>query len=313
MTRLFVIPGHGAGDSGACGHGYSEAERVRALAAKIKELGGDAVELADFDRNYYEDGGINRLQLDDDQCIVELHMDSGPSGAMGGHVIVAPGQAEDVDYTLSEMIAGMFPGRANILVERDDLANPARAAARGFSYRLVENGFISNWDDLYAFNENIEELARIYLRAFGIEEEDKMAMAVVSVPMPGTPVFRLYNEGTGEHMFTANEGEAGALVAAGWKDEGTAWANPDPGEAVYRMYNRHTDDHMFTANFGEALGLQSAGWTYEGVFFFGARDGKPVYRLYDGECGRHMFTADVAERNSLVSFGWRDEGVAWRV
>ena len=292
MTRLFVIPGHGAGDSGACGHGYSEAERVRALATKIKELGGDAVELADFDRNYYEDGGINRLQLDDDQCIVELHMDSGPSGAMGGHVIVAPGQAEDVDYALSEMIAGMFPGRANILVERGDLANPARAAARGFSYRLVENGFISNLDDLYAFNENIEELARIYLRAFGIEEEDKMAMAVVSVPMPGTPVHRLYNEGTGEHMFTANEGEAGALVAAGWKDEGTAWANPDPGEAVC---------------------LQSAGWTYEGVFFFGARSGKPVYRLYDGEGGRHMFTADGGERNSLVSAGWRDEGVAWRV
>lgn len=311
--RLFVIPGHGAGDSGACGSGYSEAERVRALASKIKELGGDAVELADFDRNYYEDGGINRLQLDDDQCIVELHMDSGPSGARGGHVIVAPGQAEDVDYTLSEMIAGMFPGRANILVERGDLANPARAAARGFSYRLVENGFISNWEDLDTFNNNIDELARIYLRAFGIEEEDKMAMAVVSVPFPGTPVYRLYNEGTGEHMFTANEGEVGALVAAGWKDEGMAWANPDPGEAVYRMYNRHTDDHMFTADFGEALGLQSAGWTYEGVFFFGARSGKPVYRLYDGEGGRHMFTADGAERNSLVSAGWRDEGIAWRV
>ena len=77
MPRVFVVPGHGAGDPGACAHGFSEAERVRALASRMKALGGDAVMLADFSRNYYADGGISSLSLPRDVQIVELHMDSG--------------------------------------------------------------------------------------------------------------------------------------------------------------------------------------------------------------------------------------------
>ena len=45
MAHLFVIAGHGAGDPGACANGFSEAERVRALATRIKALGGDRVTL----------------------------------------------------------------------------------------------------------------------------------------------------------------------------------------------------------------------------------------------------------------------------
>ena len=55
--RLWVCCGHGAGDSGAVGHGYAEAERVRALGTRIKELGGDGVVLMDQRRNWYADHG----------------------------------------------------------------------------------------------------------------------------------------------------------------------------------------------------------------------------------------------------------------
>lgn len=168
--KLFVIPGHGAGDPGACGNGYSEAERVRALATKIKEHGGSYVTLADFDRDYYADNGISRLNLSDDYQIVELHMDSGPSSAKGGHVIIQAGigGADQYDKNLAKAISTIFPGRTNTLVERDDLANPARAAAKGYGYRLVENGFISNAGDVKTFNAKIDELAKAYLAAFGI-------------------------------------------------------------------------------------------------------------------------------------------------
>ena len=53
--KLFLIAGHGEGDSGAVGGGYTEAERVRALAAKIKELGREAVILGDTSKNWYRD------------------------------------------------------------------------------------------------------------------------------------------------------------------------------------------------------------------------------------------------------------------
>ena len=63
MAHLYVIAGHGAGDSGAVGNGYTEAERVRALANRIKALGGDNVTLGDVNRNYYADNGISKLSI----------------------------------------------------------------------------------------------------------------------------------------------------------------------------------------------------------------------------------------------------------
>ena len=55
--HLFIIAGHGAGDPGATGNGYTEAERVRALAARIGALGGSNVTIADTSRNWYADKG----------------------------------------------------------------------------------------------------------------------------------------------------------------------------------------------------------------------------------------------------------------
>lgn len=171
MPRVFVIPGHGAGDPGACAHGFSEAERVRALASRMKALGGDAVALADFSRNYYADGGISSLSLPRDVQIVELHMDSGPASARGGHVVVNGRYAPDAyDRAIASFLGWFMPGRANTVVGRTDLANPNRAAARGYSYRLVECGFISNAGDLDRFNSDIDGLAAGILAAFGIGE-----------------------------------------------------------------------------------------------------------------------------------------------
>ena len=173
MARIFLIAGHGAGDSGAVGNGYTEAERVRALASRIKALGGDNVMLGDTSRNWYEDEGINRLNISKDYQIIELHMDSGVSSAKGGHVIIQSGigGADQYDNALANFIAKTFPGRASKLVERNDLANPSLAAEKGYGYRLVEFGFISNSCDVKIFNEKMEEIATGVLNCFGIAAE----------------------------------------------------------------------------------------------------------------------------------------------
>ena len=169
MAHLYVIAGHGAGDPGACAFGYNEAERVRALAQRIKDLGGDDVTLGDFSRNYYEDGGLNYLDIPSDWQVVELHMDSASPSARGGHVIIYGGyDPDEYDLGLAELMRSFFPGRSNVLVGRNDLANVNRAANRGISYRLIENGFISNGDDLNKFNWQIDDLARGYLSVFNI-------------------------------------------------------------------------------------------------------------------------------------------------
>ena len=168
MAKLFVICGHGAGDPGADGGGYTEAERVRALAARIKALGGSEVELGDTSRNWYRDGGISRLETS--APVVELHMDaSGVPGAKGAHVIIKRGFSPDAyDKALAAKLSAMMPGRAETIVCRSDLANPNRAARRGINYRLVENGFIDSPIDLAYFNSHVDDIARVYLEVFGI-------------------------------------------------------------------------------------------------------------------------------------------------
>lgn len=172
MAKVFVIPGHGAGDPGACAYGQNEAERVRALATRMKEIGGNEVQLADFNRNYYADNGIGRGDCPSGVPVIELHMDSASASARGGHVVIKEGYSPDnIDNALANFIGSMFPGRAQIITPRSDLANPNRAAAMGVNYRLLECCFISNQDDLNKFNSQMDDLARGILNAFGIAAE----------------------------------------------------------------------------------------------------------------------------------------------
>lgn len=188
MPKLFVIAGHGAGDSGASANGYTEAERVRALANKLKELGGDNVELGDLNRNYYADNGISSLNLPKGTQVVELHLDSASQSARGGHVIInSTFEPDEYDKKLANNIANIFPGRSNTIVKRSDLANPKRAAAKGISYRLLEVCFISNPSDIAKFNSSLDEVARAILSAFDIPVVGTSTHAPAPSPSPSTP------------------------------------------------------------------------------------------------------------------------------
>ena len=169
MAHIFVIAGHGAGDPGACANGYQEAERVRALAAKIQSYGGSNVTVGDTSRNWYADNGISSLNISKDWQIIELHMDSASASARGGHVIIKSGYNPDkYDTALANYISSVLPGRSQTIVKRSDLANPKRAAAKGYPYRLLECGFISNATDVQIFNSKIDDIAKGVLAAFDI-------------------------------------------------------------------------------------------------------------------------------------------------
>ena len=182
MAHIFVIAGHGAGDPGAIGNGYQEAERVRALAERIAAYGGENVTVGDTNRNWYADNGISSLDISKDWQIIELHMDSAAASARGGHVIIKSGFSPDAfDNALANLVGNMFPGRSNLIVGRSDLANPNRAAAKGYGYRLVEFGFISNAEDVRIFNSRMDDLARGVVEAF-----QNAASDLPSIPVSDT-------------------------------------------------------------------------------------------------------------------------------
>ena len=195
MSKLFIIPGHGAGDCGACGNGYQEAERVRALAQRIKDFGGDDVVLSDFSLNSYEANIIGKGLVPKGYKILELHMDSSEhSSAKGGHVIInGKFKADEYDTALAKMISGILPGRSQTIVGRTDLANVNRSASMGYNYRLMECGFISNAEDVQKFNSRMDELAKGILGCFNIGVKDVKEEKPQQQPAP-TPARKTVDE-----------------------------------------------------------------------------------------------------------------------
>ena len=212
-VKLFVICGHGAGDPGACAGGQTEADLVRKLAARIKNLGGAEVGIGDMSVNWYDTNGIGKGQCPEGAMVVELHMDSASPSARGGHVIIKKGFTPDAfDKALASFIGSFMPGRASTIVGHSDLANPNRAASVGVNYRLLECGFISNDGDRAKFMNQIDDLARGILKAFGIN-----AGVVEKPTAPSTPG-KLYRVQLGAFSIKSNaEKFADELRSKGYK------------------------------------------------------------------------------------------------
>ncbi len=138
----------------------------------------------------------------------------------------------------------------------------------------------------------------------------------VAVPV-SEEVFRLFNEDTGEHLYSADEGEVAYLVEeAGWSNEGPCWVAPyATGTAVYRLFNESDGEHLYIADQGEISYLVDQGWKNEGVAFFSydGEGGTPVYRVFDpnGLAFTHTYSIDEGEVAYLVDNGWRNEGEAF--
>lgn len=130
----------------------------------------------------------------------------------------------------------------------------------------------------------------------------------------GVDMYRVYNQTTGEHFYTADDTEARGLLRAGWKYEGIGWVAPTEGDNVYRLYNKNSGDHHYTTSAKERDHLKKVGWNYEGVGWKSSKNKEvPLYRAYNprAKAGSHNYTTSTAEQNNLKKIGWRDEGTAW--
>ena len=133
--------------------------------------------------------------------------------------------------------------------------------------------------------------------------------------VPATTMFRLFYEDTGEHLYTANEGERDYLKNHGWNYEGGAWLTPTTSNTpVYRLFNANNGEHFYSSNLGEIEGLVAIGWRNEGIAFY-ADDFETVavYRLFnpDAQSNTHMYSTNEGEIAYLVANGWQNEGPAF--
>lgn len=129
-------------------------------------------------------------------------------------------------------------------------------------------------------------------------------------------MYRLYNQWSGEHLYTSDASERDSLVRIGWTAEGEGWTAPASGDPVYRLYNPYAPkgDHHYTMSKNEYDSLVKIGWIGEGVGWYSAgKDGTPLYRLFNKyvDSCTHHYTTSAEERDALVKIGWTSEGIAW--
>lgn len=170
----------------------------------------------------------------------------------------------------------------------------------------------------FSFTAAVSHAATVEKQATPVVEAAAKAKAT-PVKTPSIPVYRVYNQRTGEHFYTLNSYEVSSLVStvmSPWSYEGGAWMAPSSSSIpVYRVYNPNSTEHFYTENNTEANILASKGWHREGIAFYSAASGKADYRLFNPSpsagAGSHFITSSSYERDQLVSKGWRYEGVAW--
>ena len=138
-----------------------------------------------------------------------------------------------------------------------------------------------------------------------------------------TSIYRLYNPGTGFHLFSANRGEIDQVTGQGFVNEGVAYrTSAVASQGLHRFYQLASGRHFYSASDGERdalLANSASGYLYEGVAYqvYAATaaplNTSPVVRFYDPATATHFYTASPAEQQILQTTqpGWRMEGVAW--
>ena len=130
-----------------------------------------------------------------------------------------------------------------------------------------------------------------------------------------TPMHRLYNPYTQEHLLTSSNEEKKQLTNAGWHYDGVAWQTPLTGDPVYRLYNPYDDWHTYTMSQEEIDLLLPLGWKVDGVVCYSAIRNveTPIYRLFNphASINYHLLTASKDESSWLIGLGWILEGIGW--
>jgi hypothetical protein len=133
--------------------------------------------------------------------------------------------------------------------------------------------------------------------------------------------YRLYHEGTLEHLYTTDPNEYDVLGAAGWVREGIAYRLLTSGSykgvttvPFFRLYHPGIRQHHWTTDANEALTLpRTSAWVFEGTVGYllptPVTGAVPLYRMALASPALHLWTTDKNEYDTLSTRGWTPEGI----
>ncbi|MFA7636404.1 MAG: N-acetylmuramoyl-L-alanine amidase [Monoglobales bacterium] len=167
--KILLIAGHGAGDPGAVGNGYREAdltrELVKLIATRLSKYANVTVFDISKDMYSYLKAG-NGFNFKEYGYVVEIHFnavayDTGGDGKVtGSEILIHP---QESGYSVEAKILQNLQalGYANRGVKRrNNLLNMNICKGRqGVSYALIEVCFIDDRDDIRLYERTKEQVA----------------------------------------------------------------------------------------------------------------------------------------------------------
>lgn len=306
--KILLISGHGAGDSGACGCGFKEADLTRTatniLAGKLAAYDVSTTRYP-VARDAYQDNRNGKLQVDFSSfgLIVEVHFNSFNGSAHGTECLYKPSGMKALATKVSAAIASVgFLDRG--AKQRTDLANMNRAAKLGVPYILIETCFIDNSADMKLYQQNLYNVW------------DKTAAAICSY----YGIKKLANNGgdAGETGWIKKGSdwycyEKGVPVKDAWRKDSKGWCYlGKDGKMARNTWAKDKKDWCYVGSDGHMVTSKwqkdSAGWCYLGKDGHILRDtwlsdgGHSYFLKKDG----HMATGNI---NIVETF---DQQGKWR-
>lgn len=179
--NILIIAGHGAGDCGAVGNGYKEADLTREVAKLLKaELDGYAnVTIADTKKNWYEHLKNHSFDFTPYDYVIEIHFNAG--GGRGVEIYIT--ESEKTHGVETQIVKGISDiGFHNRGVKRKNFDVIRKVKNQGVSSSLLEVCFIDNPYDMERYQAKKTEVAKAtahgIIKGFGLElKRDELAVA----------------------------------------------------------------------------------------------------------------------------------------
>jgi hypothetical protein len=133
--------------------------------------------------------------------------------------------------------------------------------------------------------------------------------------------YRLYHDGTKEHLYTTDLNEYNVLGTRGWTQEGVAYKMLTNGVfggvltvPLFRVYHPGIQQHHWTTDSNEATTLSgTTSWFYEATIGYVLPTQVPgtvaLYRMALANPPIHLWTTDKNEYDTLATRGWTPEGI----
>lgn len=170
--RVLLISGHGDGDNGASGNGFTEYKLTRdvvnTVAVLMSEKGIDVTKSSpDTDwYKYYRNRDFDYTEYD---FVLEVHFNSG--GGTGTECFVPDGRVpNEIDKKILNNICNVT-GYRNRGFKENNWTNIYEAWKQGVPSQLLEVCFIDSADDMKIYQNMFNEICAAIADAFAVEEE----------------------------------------------------------------------------------------------------------------------------------------------